>query len=159
MKHEEISEDHSDPLIKALHRAIRAGIKILAVLMVFVIFWSIADVVLVLYNKLASPPFFLLDINDILETFAAFLVVLIGIEIFINIRLYLGSNTFPVELVIATALMAIARKVIVLDLKLVTSEQIVGLGFVTLALGVAYWLVKHSNSLVNNNQNQDHTLD
>ncbi len=54
--------------------------------------------------------------------------------------------------------MAIARKVIVLDLKLVTSEQVVALGFVTLALGVAYWLVKHSNSLVSNNQNQDHTL-
>lgn len=159
MKHEEISEDHSDPLIKALHLAIRAGIKILAVLMVLVIFWSIADVVLVLYNKLMTPPYFLLDINDILETFAAFLVVLIGIEIFINIRLYLGTNTFPVELVIATALMAIARKVIVLDLKLVDAEQILGLGFVTLALGVAYWLVKHSNMQVNNKQNQDHSLD
>ncbi|SIS97350.1 phosphate-starvation-inducible PsiE family protein [Neptunomonas antarctica] len=145
MKHEEISENHSDPLIKELHRAIRVGIKILAVLMVFVIFWSIADVVLVLYNKLTSPPYFLLDIDDILQTFGAFLVVLIGVEIFINIRLYLGSNTFPVELVIATALMAVARKVIVLDLKLVTSEQIVGIGFVTLALGVSYWLVKHTN--------------
>lgn len=159
MKHEEISEDHSDPLIKTLHRAIRVGIKALAVLMVLVIFWSIADVVLVLYNKLMTPPYFLLDINDILETFAAFLVVLIGIEIFINIRLYLGTNTFPVELVIATALMAIARKVIVLDLKLVDAEQILGLGFVTLALGVAYWLVKHSNNQVSNKQNQDHTLD
>ena len=155
MKHEEISEEHSDPLIKTLHRAIRIGIKILAVLMVFVIFWSFADVVLVLYNKFTTPPYLLLDINDILETFAAFLVVLIGIEIFINIRLYLGTNTFPVELVIATALMAIARKVIVLDLKLVDAEQILGLGFVTLALGVAYWLVKHSN----NQQNQEHTLD
>ena len=39
--------------------------------------------------------------------------------------------------------MAVARKIIVLDLKLVTSEQIVGLALVTLALGISYWLVKN----------------
>jgi uncharacterized membrane protein (DUF373 family) len=38
--------------------------------------------------------------------------------------------------------MAVARKVIVLDLKLVTSDQIIGLALVTLALGISYWLVK-----------------
>lgn len=145
MKHEELPEDHSDPLLKVLHRAIRFAIKILAVLMVLVIFWGIADVVYVLYLKLISPPYFLLDVEDLLQTFGAVMLVLIAVEIFINIRLYLGSNIIPVELVIATALMAVARKIIVLDLKLVSSEQIVGLALVTLALGISYWLVKHRN--------------
>jgi uncharacterized membrane protein (DUF373 family) len=147
MNHEELPEDHSDPLLKFLHRAIRFAIRILAVLMVLVIFWSIADVIYVLYNKLSEPPYFLLDVDDILQTFGAFMVVLIAVEIFINIRLYLGSNIIPVELVIATALMAVARKVIVLDLKLVSSEQIVGLALVTLALGISYWLVKQRHNL------------
>lgn len=142
MKHEEIPEEHSDPFLKLLHRAIRVAIKVLALLMVLVIFLSIVDVVYVLYLKLSSPPYFLLNVEDILQTFGAFMVVLIAVEIFTNIRLYLGSNILPVELVIATALMAVARKIIVLDLKLVTSEQIVGLALVTLALGVSYWLVK-----------------
>jgi uncharacterized membrane protein (DUF373 family) len=110
--------------------------------MVLVIFWSIADVIYVLYSRLIAPPYFLLDVEDILQTFGAFMLVLIAVEIFINIRLYLGSNVIPVELVIATALMAVARKVIVLDLKLVSSDQIVGLALVTLALGISYWLVK-----------------
>ena len=142
LKHEELPEDHSDPSLKILHRSIRFAIRILAILMVLVIYWSIADVVYVLYNRLMSPPFFLLDIEDILQTFGAFMVVLIAVEIFINIRLYLGSNVIPVELVIATALMAVARKIIVLDLKLVSPEQIVGLALVTISLGVSYWLVK-----------------
>lgn len=146
MIHEELPEDHSDPLLKILHRAIRFAIRILAVLMVLVIFWSIADVVYVLYNKLMSPPYFLLDIEDILQTFGAFMVVLIAVEIFINIRLYLGTHIIPVELVIATALMAVARKVIVLDLKLVSSEQIMGLALVTLSLGISYWFVKQRNT-------------
>ena len=153
-RHDELPDDESDPLLNALHRAIRFGIRILAVLMVLVIFWSIADVVYVLYLKLTSPPFLLLSVADILQTFGAFMAVLIAVEIFINIRLYLGSNIFPVELVIATALMAVARKIIVLDLKLVTSEQIVGLALVTMALGVSYWLVKNASNSTNKNPDQ-----
>lgn len=145
MRHEEIPEDHSDPLLSFLHRCIRFAIRVLAVLMVLVIFWSIADVVYVLYMRLSSPPYFLLDISDILQTFGAFMLVLIAVEIFTNIRLYLGSNILPVELVIGTALMAVARKVIVLDLKTVTSEQIFGIALVTFALGISFWLVRHSN--------------
>jgi|TARA_R110000851_G_scaffold67191_3_gene151592 uncharacterized membrane protein (DUF373 family) len=145
MKHEELPQDHSDQLLKVLHRTIRFAIRILAVLMVLVIFWSVADVVYVIYSKVIVPPYFLLDAEDILETFGAFMLVLIAVEIFINIRLYLGSNIIPVELVIATALMAVARKVIVLDLKLVSSEHIIGLALVTIALGISYWLVKQRN--------------
>jgi uncharacterized membrane protein (DUF373 family) len=145
MKHEELPQDHSDQLLKVLHRTIRFAIRILAVLMVLVIFWSVADVVYVIYSKVIIPPYFLLDAEDILETFGAFMLVLIAVEIFINIRLYLGSNIIPVELVIATALMAVARKVIVLDLKLVSSEHIIGLALVTIALGISYWLVKQRN--------------
>ncbi|UTW44755.1 phosphate-starvation-inducible PsiE family protein [bacterium SCSIO 12696] len=141
MIHEEIPKEHPDPFLEKLHRAIRLAVKILAVLMVVVIFWSILDVIYVLYRQLMLPPKFLLDVGDILQVFGAFMVVLIAIEIFINIRLYLGTEVFPVQLVLATALMAIARKVIVLDLDIVTSEQILGIALVTLALGISYWLV------------------
>ena len=104
-------------------------------------FWSVINVVYVIYEKLSVPPYFLLTIEDILIVFGAILAVLIGIEIFINIRLYLGSHIIPVKLVLGTALMAIARKIIVLDLGQVNAEQILGVGFVTLALGISYWLV------------------
>jgi len=147
MKHEELPENHKDPLLKVLHRTIRFAIRLLAILMVLVIYWSIADVVYVLYLKLSTPPYFLLDVEDILQTFGAFMVVLIAVEIFINIRLYLGSNVIPVELVVATALMAVARKIIVLDLKIVSAEQIIGLALVTIALGVTYWLLKSRSNL------------
>jgi uncharacterized membrane protein (DUF373 family) len=147
MKHEELPENHDDPMLKVLHRTIRLSIRILALLMVLVIYLSIADVVYVLYIKLSTPPYFLLDVEDILQTFGAFMVVLIAVEIFINIRLYLGSNVIPVELVVATALMAVARKIIVLDLKIVSAEQIMGLALVTISLGITYWLIKEKTDL------------
>ena len=152
MKHEELPENHSDPMLRVLHITIRFAIRILAFLMVLVIYWSIADVVYVLYMKLSTPPYFLLDVEDILQTFGAFMVVLIAVEIFINIRLYLGSNIIHVELVVATALMAVARKIIVLDLKLVSAEQIGALALVTISLGVTYFLLKKNRNLTIENK-------
>lgn len=143
MLHEELPENHDDALMRFLHRIIRLAVKFLAVLMVLVIIWGIGDVLYVLYLRLLEPPFMLLDISDIFETFGAFMAVLIAIEIFINIRMYLGTGALPVYLVIATALMAIARKVIVLDLDKTTPDFVFGIAAVVLALGIAYWLVSH----------------
>ena len=133
--------EHEDPTIRFLHRIIRLAVKVLAILMVLVIVWGIGDVVYVLYQRLTEPPFLLLQINDILATFGAFLAVLIAIEIFINISMYLSTNVIPVRLVIATALMAIARKVIIFDFERITPPFIYGTAAVVLALGVTYWLI------------------
>lgn len=139
--HEEIPRKHDDPLIEFLHKVIRFFVKILAILMVFVIIWGIGDVIYVLYQRLTTPPILLLDINDIFLTFGAFMAVLIAIEIFINIRLYLGTDVLPVQLVVATALMAISRKVIVLDTDKISPNYIFAIAAVVLALGLTYWLI------------------
>lgn len=132
---------NEDPLIDRLHWVIRQAIRLLAVLMVAVILWCVADVVLVLYEKLSKPPIMLLDLNDIFVVFAAFLAVLIAIEIFANITLYLRDDVIHVKLVLATALMAIARKVIVLDLSVLEPSYLFAIGVIVLALGITYWLV------------------
>ena len=106
-----------------------------------VILWCVADVVLELYKALSKPPVLLLDLNDIFVVFAAFLAVLIAIEILVNITLYLRDDVIHVQLVVATALMAIARKVIVLDLSTLQAEYLYGMAAILLALGVTYWLV------------------
>ena len=140
-RYSSLSIDDKDPLIRLLHKVIRYGVKVLAVLMALVILWGIGDVVWVIYQKLSQPPYLLLKINDILLTFGAFLAVLIAIEIFLNITLYLRDDVIHVRLVMATALMAIARKVIVFDFKELGYEYVYATGAVVLALGVTYWLI------------------
>ena len=114
----------------------KAGVKILALLMVLIILWGIGDVLWVFYQRLIQPPIMLLRVSDILFLFGALLVVLIAIEIFINITLYLREDVIHVKLVVATALMAIARKVIVFDFKELTPQYIYATAAVVLALGV-----------------------
>jgi uncharacterized membrane protein (DUF373 family) len=133
--------EHEDPTIRFFHRLIRFSVKVLAFFMVLVIIWGIGDVVFVLYQRLMAPPFMLLQISDILATFGAFLAVLIAIEIFVNISMYLSTDAIPVRLVVATALMAIARKVIIFDFDRISPAYVFGTAAVVLALGITYWLI------------------
>jgi len=136
-----------DPFMDFLHKIIRVAVRVLAVLMVAVIVWGIGDVIYVLYQRLVQPPFLLLSISDILATFGAFLAVLIAIEIFINITLYLKTNVIPVRLVVATALMAISRKVIIFDFEKITPQFVLGTAAVVLALGITYWLITRKSAV------------
>jgi uncharacterized membrane protein (DUF373 family) len=137
----ELSTEDKDPTIRILHMVIRFGVRVLAVLMTLLILWGIGDVVWIMFKRLMAPPFLILKMEDILAAFGAFLAVLIAIEIFLNITLYLKEDIIHVKLVIATALMAIARKVIVFDYKDLEAGYVYATAAVVLALGITYWLI------------------
>ena len=144
--HEELPAEHEDALIQFLHGVIHFVVRILAILMVLVIMWGVADVVYVLYQRLMNPPFMLLKIEDIVATFGTFLAVLIAIEIFVNITVYIRKDVLPIKLVVATALMAIARKVVIFDFKEMPAMYIFATSTVVISLGVTYWLISKKDS-------------
>ncbi len=139
--HNELGVDEDDPMINVLHRIIRGAVRVLAVLMVVTILWGVVDVVTVLYTQVFRPSYEELQVRDIIVTFGAFLAVLIAIEIFLNITLYLRDDVVHVKLVVATALMAIARKVIIFDFNKIAPMYILATGVVVLALGIVYWMM------------------
>lgn len=141
--HEELPTYHHDPVLAFMHRVLRVAAYALAITMLIVILEGVVSVVRTVILNMSQAPF--LIIPDIVKTFSAFLAVLIAYEIFANITLYIRSDVFPVKLVIATALMAVARKVIVLDLNELTAWDVLGLGGLVLGLGVAYWLVSQAD--------------
>lgn len=139
----EISKKQPDAFFDILHKLIRTAVRILAVLMVFVIYWAVADVIWVLYEHFSAPPYFVSPTDDIVRFFAGFLAVLIAIEVFINITLYLRDDAIHVQLVVATALMAVARKVIVMDYNDLSPAQLWAMGILILAVGATYWVVAY----------------
>ncbi|MGJ0516461.1 MAG: phosphate-starvation-inducible PsiE family protein [Methylomicrobium sp.] len=142
LSHEELSLEDEDRFIVIMHKLIRYSVKLLAVLMVFTILWSVLDVVVVIYEKFLRHPFQDLDKEEILQVFGSFMLVLIAIEIFINITLYIRSHVIPVKLVVATALMAVARKIIVFDFHDVGAFHVFATGILVAALGGTYWLLE-----------------
>jgi uncharacterized membrane protein (DUF373 family) len=141
--HEEFPTEHEDKLLSFLHHVIKFSTKLLAILMALVILWGVVDVIHIVYNDLAREPIF--QIRDIVKTFGAFLAVLIAYEIFTNITIYLRTDVFPVQLVIATALMAISRKVIILEPEKFDPMLSIGIGAIILGLGITYWLIRENN--------------
>ena len=133
--------DDDDALIRRLQIAIHWSVRLLAIMMVFVIIMGVIDVGWTIYRKLIDEPFAILTISDMLATFGAFMAVLIAIEIFINITIYLRDDVIHVKIVMATALMAIARKVIILDVEQVNVLYMLGIAAVLLAASIGYWLI------------------
>lgn len=131
----------SEPILNALRWVIKMMVRTLAVLMTGVIILGVVDVAWTLHQKAMQPPLFVLEIKDILASFGAFMAVLIAIEIFVNIVLYLRDDVIHVKIVMATALMAIARKVIILDFDTVDAQYVWAIAAVVLAMSIGYWLV------------------
>ena len=52
------------------------------------------------------------------------------------------------EVVLLIALLALARKFIILDLKVTAPEQLLALAAITMALGITYWLMRERDDCV-----------
>ena len=142
ISHEELSLEEEDPLMNILHHTIRGAVKVLAVLMVFTILWGVVDVVYILYQQLLAPTFTTFSIRDIVPIFGSSLAPIVAMAIFVNITLYIRKDVIHVKLVMATAMMAMARKVIIFDFSKITPLFIFGTATVVLALGITYWLIE-----------------
>jgi uncharacterized membrane protein (DUF373 family) len=88
----------------------------------------------------------LIDLDNMLNIFGVFLLVLIGIELLDTIKVYFKENVIHVEVVILVALIAIARKVIVLDFEYYSGLEILGVSAIILALAGGYYLLKRTGS-------------
>lgn len=123
--------------------------KLLSIAMVFVIIVIIFDLFVYLFSSLgtemlnaeARDPNFFFG-RTLLDIFGLFLSVLIALEILENITAYLQKHVVQVELVIVTSLTAVARKIIILDLKEVSGVSLIGLAIAILALSISYFIVK-----------------
>jgi len=74
------------------------------------------------------------------------LVILIALEVLQNLTAYLREHTIQIELVLVTALTAVARKVIVMQPGVQKNpSELIGLGVSVLCLAGAYWLVRQSH--------------
>ncbi|RCJ21875.1 hypothetical protein A6770_04365 [Nostoc minutum NIES-26] len=118
--------------------------KVLSILMVLVILVAIADLAAFLIKELFDVPYGKFN-TTLFKIFGLFLNILIALEILENITAYLRKHVFQVELVIVTSLIAIARKIIILDLEKVSGIDIIGLGVAVLALSISYLIIRSSN--------------
>jgi uncharacterized membrane protein (DUF373 family) len=114
----------------------------LITMMVIVVVLATIELGWVIIRDIITPPIILLEIDELLEIFGFFLLVLIGIELLDTIKAYLLTNVIHVEIVLEVALIAIARKVIILDIDKYESLTLVGIAALIAAVALAYLVIK-----------------
>ncbi|PZV16025.1 MAG: hypothetical protein DCF20_09060 [Pseudanabaena sp.] len=119
--------------------------KILSIALMFVIFIALFDLL-----KLLTVDLFFTDPKSalaapLLKIFGMFLNVLIALELMENITAYLREHVIQLELVIITALTAVARKVVIFDSKV--DGDLTGLAIAVLSLSISYWIVRSQNKI------------
>jgi hypothetical protein len=115
---------------------------LLSLAMVVVLTFTVFDLGVFLFSALYTHSDFRSEKVFIIEIFGLFLNILIALELLENITAYLRKHVIQVELVFITALIAGARKIIILDLEKVTGLQLLGLAAAILALAISYWLLR-----------------
>lgn len=114
-------------------------------MMVVVVFLGTVELGVILVEQMLNPPrFILLDINETLTIFGFFMMVLIGLELIETIKVYLVREMVHVEVILLVAIIAIARKIIVLDVKTLPPLTLVGIAAIVLALSVGYYALKRA---------------
>lgn len=89
--------------------------------------------------------------NGLVPLLGELLTLLIAIEVLENITAYLRHHIIQLELVLATALTALARKVIVLKPDIEDpAPLIVALGAAIVFLSAGYWMVRKAHSQTTN---------
>ena len=128
-------------LTKILTRFERAITLVLMVLMMMVVTLATIDLVWTIMQGAIHSPFALFTIEKLLEVFGAFLLVLVGLELLITIKAYLNEHVIHAEIVLMAAIVAAARKVIIVDPKELGPLAILALAALVLALASGYYLL------------------
>jgi len=118
--------------------------KVLSVLMVVVILIATLDLGIFLIREILAEPVGFFN-STLFEIFGLFLNVLIALEILENITAYFRNHAIQVELVISTSLIAVARKIIIIDLEKTGGLELIGLAIAVFALALSYWIIRRTN--------------
>jgi uncharacterized membrane protein (DUF373 family) len=117
-------------------------VTVLMLLLMVIVAISTAELGWVLVRDFSSVRGMVLDVEEMLEVFGFFLLVLVGLELLTSLKLYVRKGMVQVELVLEVALIGVAQKVIVLDTSRTGGMTLLGLATLILSLAAAYYLVR-----------------
>jgi len=128
--------------MKTIRQAEQIIIHTLIVMMAIVLILATIELGYVLVNSILESRFLMIDLDKLLDIFGIFLMVLIGIELLDTIKVYLKENVVHVEVVVLVAIIAIARKVVIMRAEELPGATLLGIAAIIIALAFAYFLIR-----------------
>ena len=132
----------SDRISRVVGGFERSIVLVLMGLLVVIITLSTVDLILLIVRDVGTKKALLLNLDEMLELFGFFLMVLVGMELLASLKSYLFEPVIHVEVVLEVALVALAQKIIILDSSRAGGPTMFGLAALILALGAALWGIR-----------------
>ena len=102
-------------------------------------FFLVKDFMIVTHGNL------MLDLsNHMMQIFGFMFSIIIGLEIFDTIKVYLEKHIFHAEMIILVAIIAVSRKIIILDMSHLSPIKIIAIAILIAALTGRYFIIKKS---------------
>ena len=131
------------PIVEKFEKAIYAALMFM---LIAVLIAAVVDLAILLYQGLWIVTPYMLESHELILVLGAFLLVLIGVELLDTIKAYFRENTIHVEIVVLLAIIAVARKVILLDPTGMSGWdygiELIGIGVIIVGLSAGYYLIK-----------------
>lgn len=129
-------------MIKNIEKFERVINITLLFMLALVVLLATIDLGWIIVRDMLTPPVILLEVEELLELFGAFLLVMIGLELLNTIKTYITEKTVHVEVVLLVGIIAIARKVVILEPKELGGLTLLGIGAIIFALTAGYYFVR-----------------
>jgi uncharacterized membrane protein (DUF373 family) len=130
-------------MIGAIKKFERVIIVSLVIMMSLVVLLATIELGWIIIKDIITPPLFFLEINELFDIFGMFMLVLIGIELLETIaKTYTNQNANHAKIVMAVAIIAIVRKVIILNVENYSGQALIGIAAIILALSIGYYLIQ-----------------
>ncbi|VGO17882.1 hypothetical protein PDESU_06484 [Pontiella desulfatans] len=129
---------------KILKRFERVVVLTLLVFMMIAVFVATVEVGVILWQQLKEPPVMLLNVKEMMEVFGFILMVVIGLELLETIKAYLDKKVVHVEVVLLVAVVAVARKIIILDYYEVSPQMLYAVSALVVSLAAGFFIVRRA---------------
>jgi uncharacterized membrane protein (DUF373 family) len=139
-----------ESLLKRFEQAI---VILLMAMMALIVTVATLELAWIIYKDLSTRPYFIIEIDGLLQIFGFFLLILIGVELLETIKAYLAEHVVHVDIVLEVALIAIARKVIILDLQDYSGVTVLAIAALIVSLALAYYLEKRGRHFFRGSKN------
>lgn len=135
--------------VEKFEKLIYAG---LIIMLMVVLLATMLDLAVLLFKSLYQTTPYILESHEMIQVLGAFLLVLIGVELLDTIKAYFRENAIHVEIVVLLAIIAVSRKVILLDPTgtngIEYGFELMGIGVIVVGLAAGYYLIKKAGFTV-----------
>lgn len=136
-----------DPFFNFTGKVNKYVIKVLVAIMTISLILGCMHLIGVILAEMATPtPFyFLLDLKNLLYIFNLALIIAVGYELIKSLVLIATADKIPSLPIIQIAIVAVANKIITLDIKVANPVLVFSLASLILGLGAAHFFLSQKS--------------